>query len=57
MNSLKNETAKINKLREANQRKLRTVEDQKLDVEKQKETLKSDINGLERSKCILISDI
>ena len=50
VNNLKNETQKLNKLREGIQRKLRNVEEQKLDIDQQKETLKSQIIGLERSK-------
>ena len=45
---MKGETARLNKMRETIQRKLRNVEDQKADVEQQKETLKSQIIGLER---------
>ena len=40
---MKGETARLNKMRETIQRKLRNVEDQKADVEQQKETLKSQI--------------
>ncbi len=45
---MKGETARLNKMRETIQRRLRNVEDQKTDVEQQKETLKSQIFGLER---------
>ena len=48
---MKGETARLNKMRETIQRKLRNVEDQKADVEQQKETLKSQIIGLERGTC------
>ena len=48
---MKGETARLNKMRETIQRKLRNVEDQKADVEQQKETLKSQIIGLERGRC------
>ena len=47
---MKGETARLNKMRETIQRKLRNVEDQKADVEQQKETLKSQIIGLERGR-------
>ncbi|XP_064600239.1 cilia- and flagella-associated protein 58-like [Liolophura sinensis] len=47
-NALKTETQRVNKVRENIQRKLRAVEDQKVDVEQQKETLKGQIIGLER---------
>ena len=51
MTQIKGETARLNKMRETIQRKLRNVEDQKADVEQQKETLKSQIIGLERGNC------
>ena len=50
VNNLKVETQKLNKMREAIQRKLRSVEDQKIDIDQQKETLKGQIIGLERSR-------
>lgn len=45
---LKNETQRLNKTRETIQRKLRQVEDNKADLEFQRETLKGNILGLER---------
>lgn len=50
INSLKQDTVRLTKMREAIQRKLRAVEDQKLEVEQQKETLKSQIAGLEKGR-------
>lgn len=46
--ALKAETQKLNKMREMIQRKLRQVEDQKADVERDRETLRSQMTGLER---------
>lgn len=51
INGLKQDTVKLTKMREAIQRRLRAVEDQKLEVEQQKETLKSQIAGLEKGRC------
>ncbi|CAH1783677.1 unnamed protein product [Owenia fusiformis] len=48
VNALKTETQRLNKLRETIQRKLRSVEDQKLETEGAKETLKSQIIALDR---------
>lgn len=48
VNGLKTETQKLNKMREMIQRKLRQVEDQKGDIERERETLRSQITGLER---------
>ena len=48
MNQLKQETQRLNKTRETIQRKLRQVEDNKSDLEFQRETLKGQILGLER---------
>ena len=50
MNSLKQETQRLNRLRETIQRKLRQVEDSKSEVEQNKETLKSQIWGLEKGE-------
>lgn len=50
MNALKTETQKLNKMREMIQRKLRQVEDQKADIERERETLRSQITGLERGE-------
>lgn len=55
-NQLKAETQKLNKMREMIQRKLRQVEDQKGDIERERETLRSQITGLERGK-MKLSDI
>ncbi|XP_076437561.1 cilia- and flagella-associated protein 58-like [Babylonia areolata] len=48
VNGLKAETQKMNKMREMIQRKLRQVEDQKGDIERERETLRSQITGQER---------
>ncbi|GFO23865.1 cilia- and flagella-associated protein 58-like, partial [Plakobranchus ocellatus] len=48
VNNLKTETQRQNKMRETIQRKLRSVEDSKADIEQQRETLKGQITGLER---------
>ena len=48
INTLRQENMKLAKLRETIQRKLRGVEDHKSEVEQDKETLKSNIIGLER---------
>ncbi|XP_058236253.1 cilia- and flagella-associated protein 58-like [Hemibagrus wyckioides] len=48
VNQMKQEIAKIVKIREATQKKLRLMEDQKLEVEQQRETLKNQITGLEK---------
>lgn len=52
VNQLKQETQRLNKTRETIQRKLRQVEDNKSDLEFQRETLKGQILGLERGMCI-----
>ncbi|XP_071792879.1 cilia- and flagella-associated protein 58-like [Asterias amurensis] len=46
--ALKTDTVRLTKMRETIQRKLRNVEEQKVDTESQKETLKSQIVALER---------
>ncbi|XP_058235991.1 cilia- and flagella-associated protein 58-like [Hemibagrus wyckioides] len=48
VNQMKQEIAKLIKIREATQKKLRLMEDQKLEVEQQRETLKNQITGLEK---------
>ncbi|XP_077992251.1 cilia- and flagella-associated protein 58-like [Glandiceps talaboti] len=48
INALKQDTVRLSKMRETIQRKLRSVEDNKAEIEQQKETLKSQIVGLER---------
>ena len=48
MNQLKQETQKLNKLREGIQRKLRDAENHKLEVEQQRETLRSQVQAMER---------
>jgi len=48
VNQLKQETQRINKLREGIQRKLRDVENNKLDVEQQRETLRNQVLAMER---------
>ncbi|XP_026128390.1 cilia- and flagella-associated protein 58-like [Carassius auratus] len=45
---LKQEIAKLTKMREGVQRRLRQVEEQKVEVDNQRETLKNQITGLER---------
>lgn len=50
INSLRQENMKLAKLRETIQRKLRGVEDHKAEAEQDKETLKSNIIGLERGR-------
>lgn len=47
---MKQEIAKLSKIREVTQRKLRLQEDQKMEVEQQRETLKNQIVGLEKGK-------
>lgn len=42
--------AKLNKIREQIHKKLHQIEDQKAEVEQNKETLKNQILGLERGK-------
>ena len=54
INGLKQDTVRLTKMREAIQRKLRTVEDQKMEVEQQKETLKGQIAGLEKGSHIFM---
>lgn len=48
MTALKTETGRLNRMRETIQRRLRTVEDHKSEVEQSKETLKGNITALER---------
>ena len=48
MNQLKQETQRLNKVREGIQRKLRDVENHKMDVEQQRETLRSQVMAMER---------
>lgn len=57
INGLKQDTVRLTKMREAIQRKLRTIEDQKMEVEQQKETLKGQIAGLEKGIRMLIDVI
>ncbi|XP_028391135.1 cilia- and flagella-associated protein 58-like [Dendronephthya gigantea] len=45
---MKQDSVRLTKMRETIQRKLRTTEDQKMEVEQQKEILKSQISGLEK---------
>lgn len=47
---MKSETQRLNKTRETIQRKLRQVEDNKAELEFQRETYKGQILGLERGK-------
>lgn len=48
INIMKQDSIRLTKMRETIQRKLRTTEDQKMEVEQQKEILKSQISGLEK---------
>ncbi|XP_071243561.1 cilia- and flagella-associated protein 58 [Salvelinus alpinus] len=48
VNQMRQEIAKQTKMREATQRKFRQTEDQKLEVEQQRDMLKNQIAGLER---------
>ena len=48
VNALKQDSVRLTRQREAIQRKLRTIEDQKVETEHQKETLKNQINALEK---------
>ncbi|XP_026787942.2 cilia- and flagella-associated protein 58 [Pangasianodon hypophthalmus] len=48
VSQMKQEIAKLTKIREATQKKLRLIEDQKLEVEQQRDTLKNQITGLEK---------
>jgi len=49
---LKQDSVRLTRQREAIQRKLRTIEEQKVDTEHQKETLKNQINALEKGKIL-----
>ncbi|KAJ8002203.1 hypothetical protein DPEC_G00177380 [Dallia pectoralis] len=48
VNQMRQEIAKLTKMREATQRKFRQTEDQKMEVEQQREMMKNQIAGLER---------
>lgn len=48
INNMKQDTVRLTKMRETIQRRLRTTEDQKMEVEQQKEILRSQIGGLEK---------
>lgn len=50
ISNMKHDTIRLTKMRETIQRKLRSTEDQKAEVEQQKEILKSQIGGLEKGK-------
>lgn len=50
MSQLRQEVAKQTKMREAIQKKFHQIEDQKADVDVQRETLKAQIAGLEKGK-------
>eukprot|EP01135_Chromosphaera_perkinsii_P000050 Nk52_evm1s24 gene=Nk52_evmTU1s24 len=49
ISSIRNDTMKVNKIRETVQRKLKLIEEQKHEVEKKRESLKSKITTMERS--------
>lgn len=53
--NLKQDSVRLTRQREAIQRKLRAIEDQKVEVDHQKETLKGQINALERGLFITVS--
>lgn len=53
MNALKTEAGRLNRMKDTIQRKLRTVEDHKSEVEASKETLKGNITALERGMILL----
>src|ERR1700733_10934797 len=55
INQLKQETQRLNKLRETTQRKLRTVEEQKTEIEQQREIHKNQIAAMEKGKCPKLS--
>jgi len=57
MNQLKVETQKLNKLREGIQRKLRDVENHKLEVEQQRETLRNQVLAMERGRRSISSSV
>lgn len=48
LSQMKHEAAKQTRLKETNQRKLRLMEEQKADMETQKEMLKAHISALEK---------
>ncbi|XP_006630821.2 cilia- and flagella-associated protein 58 [Lepisosteus oculatus] len=48
VNQMRQEISKLTKMREATQRKLRQIEDQKVEVEQQRDMLKNQIAGMER---------
>jgi len=50
MNQLKAETQRLNKLRDGIQRKLRDVDNHKLEVEQQRETLRNQVLAMERGR-------
>lgn len=50
VSQLRQEVAKQTKMREAIQKKFHQIEDQKADVDVQRETLKAQIAGLEKGK-------
>ena len=52
VNALKQDSVRLTRQREAIQRKLRTIEDQKAETEHQKETLKNQINALEKGMVV-----
>ena len=52
VNALKQDSVRLTRQREAIQRKLRTIEDQKVETEHQKETLKNQINALEKGMVV-----
>ena len=55
VSQLKQEVQKVNKLREGIQRKLRDVENHKLEVEQQREMLRTQVIAMERGQLIRLS--
>lgn len=49
---LKKELARVSKIREALQRKLRQTEEQKMESEQRRESLRQQIQGMERGQCL-----
>ena len=54
MNQLKQEVQRLNKMRDAVQRRLRLVEDQKAETEQSREILKNQISSLEKGEHSLV---
>lgn len=50
MSQMRQEIAKLTKMREVMQRKMRVVEEHKTQAEHERDTLKNQINGLEKGR-------